>query len=131
VDVSGACWIGIGAGVIGWMAVTALKTRFGYDDSLDAFGVHGLCGIWGSLAVGIWATTGVNANGVNGLLYGNPIQLWLQAKAVLITMVYSFGGSLLLLKIVDLVIPIRITEHEERVGLDLTQHRESGYTVID
>jgi len=131
VAVSGAIWIGLGSGIICWLSVTALKAKYQYDDSLDAFGVHGVGGIWGTLAVGLWGTKAVNLAGVNGLFYGNPIQLWLQAKAVLFTMVYSFVMSLVLFKAVDFVLGLRVTEHEEAVGLDLTQHREAGYTLLD
>ena len=88
-------------------------------------------GIWGTIAVGIWATKAVNPDGVNGLIQGNPLQLWLQFKAVAICMVYSFGVSLALFKFVDMVATLRVSQHEESVGLDLTQHREAGYTVID
>lgn len=131
VAMSGAIWIGLGSGIICWIAVTAFKAKYEYDDSLDAFGVHGIGGIWGSLAVGLFATKAVNPNGVDGLLYGNPGQLWIQAKAVGITAVYVFVMSLALFKLVDLVIKLRVSEQEERVGLDLTQHREAGYTIID
>jgi ammonium transporter, Amt family len=131
VDLSGAVWIGVIAGIVCWISVTALKARLAYDDSLDAFGVHGIGGIWGSIAVGIWATKSANPNGVDGLLAGNPMQLLIQLKAVAITMVYSFVVSIILFKFVDLVTGLRVTDHEERVGLDLTQHREAGYTVID
>jgi len=121
----------LGAGLICWFAVTALKSKLQYDDSLDAFGVHGLGGIWGTLAVGLWATKAVNPNGVDGLFFGNPIQFWLQFKAVAITGIYSFVMSIALFKLVDFVFTLRVNEHEECVGLDLTQHRESGYTIID
>lgn len=131
VDMSGATWIGAGAGVICWFSVTAVKAKYQYDDSLDAFGVHGIGGIWGTLAVGLWATKSVNANGVDGLFYGNPAQLLIQAKAVLITAIYSFVMSLIIFKLVDFVMTLRVGEHDERVGLDLTQHREAGYTIID
>ena len=131
VDISGSTWIGLGAGLICWFAVTALKSKLQYDDSLDAFGVHGLGGIWGTLAVGLWATKAVNPNGVDGLFFGNPIQFWLQFKAVAITGIYSFVMSIALFKLVDFVFTLRVNEHEECVGLDLTQHRESGYTIID
>ena len=131
VALSGAVWIGLTSGIICWLAVTALKAKYQYDDSLDAFGVHGVGGIWGSLAVGIWATKTVNLAGVDGLFYGNPHQLWLQTKAVGITMVYSFVMSLLLFKVVDFVLGLRVKEHEEAIGLDLTQHREAGYTLLD
>jgi ammonium transporter, Amt family len=131
VAVSGAVWIGLGAGIICWIAVTAFKAKYEYDDSLDAFGVHGIGGLWGTIAAGIWATKAVNPNGVDGLLYGNPAQLLIQLKAVAIAGAYSFVASLILFKLVDLVIHIRVTEQDEQVGLDLTQHREAGYTVID
>ncbi len=131
VHISGAIWIGFGAGILCWLAVTAMKAKFQYDDSLDAFGVHGLGGLWGTLAVGIWASKAVNPNGVDGLFYGNPIQLWLQLKAVLITGTYSFIMSLLLFKLVDFILKLRVSENEESIGLDLTQHREAGYTLID
>lgn len=131
VSISGAVWIAVGAGIICWIAVTFTKAKFKYDDSLDAFGVHGIGGIWGSIAVGIWATKAVNPAGVDGLVYGNPAQLLIQLKAVGVTMIYSFVMSLVLFKFVDMVAGLRVSEHEERIGLDLTQHRESGYTVID
>jgi len=125
-----AIWIGIGAGIIPWYVVTYIKAKFNYDDSLDAFGVHGIGGIWGAIATGIWASKAVNPGGADGLLYGNPIQVWIQTKAVIITIVYSFVVGLVLLKLVDLVMKLRVSEHEERVGLDLTQHREGAYTII-
>jgi ammonium transporter, Amt family len=128
---AGAIGVGIGAGILPWMAVTFLKTRLGYDDSLDAFGVHGVGGIWGSIAAGIWATKTVNPAGQDGLLYGNPAQLWIQTKAVLITAGFSLTVGFILLKFVDAVLKLRVSEHEERVGLDLALHREAAYTVID
>jgi Amt family ammonium transporter len=131
VAMGGAIWIGFGAGVVCWLAVTAFKAKYEYDDSLDAFGVHGIGGIWGTIAVGIWATKAVNPNGVDGLLCGNPAQLLIQIKAVAISAAYVFVMSLVLFKLVDLVIRLRVSEQEERVGLDLTQHREAGYTIID
>lgn len=131
VSLSGAVWIGIFSGIICWMAVTAVKAKYSYDDSLDAFGVHGIGGIWGTIAVGIWATVGVNPGGANGLLYGNPALLGKQIVGTLVVGVYSFALSWILFRIVNQVIPIRVSEQEERIGLDLTQHREAGYTVID
>jgi Amt family ammonium transporter len=131
VTIGGSIWIGLISGLVCWIAVTAFKARYEYDDSLDAFGVHGIGGIWGSIAVGIWATRSVNPNGVDGLLYGNPHQLLVQLEAVGIVAAFAFVGSLVLFKLVNLVIFLRVTEQEERVGLDLTEHREAGYTVID
>lgn len=131
VEVDGAFWIGLGAGVLCWFSVTAFKAKFQYDDSLDAFGVHGIGGIWGTLAVGLWATKAVNAGGVDGLFAGHARQLGIQAMAVGITIAYSFIVSLAIFKIVDFITRLRVSEHDERVGLDVTQHREYGYTVID
>ena len=127
----GAIVIGLCAGLICWLSVTYLKTHFGYDDSLDAFGVHGVGGMFGALATGLFATISVNHGGGNGLFYGNPIQLWIQLKAVAVTAAYSFVVSLILLKAVDKIFGLRVEEHDERVGLDLTQHKEAAYTVVD
>lgn len=126
-----AIWIGIGVSVICYVFVTIIKVKFGYDDSLDAFGVHGIGGIWGALATGLWASKGINAAGADGLFYGNPMQLWIQFKAVVITIVYSAAVTFVLLKLVHLVFPLRSEKQEERIGLDLTEHRESAYTILD
>jgi Amt family ammonium transporter len=131
VNPMGAIWIGIGAGVFPWLAVTYIKNLLGYDDTLDAFGVHGVGGMWGAIATGIWATKTVNPAGADGLLYGNPVLLWIQIKAVIVTVVFSFVVGIVLLKVVNVVMKLRVSEHEERVGLDLTQHREAAYTLID
>jgi Amt family ammonium transporter len=128
---AGSIAIGVGAGVICYLFVTVVKPRLGYDDALDAFGVHGIGGIWGALATGLFATTTVNAAGANGLFYGNPVLLWIQLKAVLVTLVYSGVVSYVLLKIVDKIIGLRAGEQAERIGLDLVDHRETGYTVLD
>ncbi len=131
VNVMGAIGIGIGVGVICYISVTFVKAKLGYDDSLDAFGVHGVGGIWGAIATGLWATKAVNPAGADGLLYGNPAQLWIQIKAVLITMVYSFVVSYILFKVIDKIMGLRAAEQEERIGLDLVDHRETGYTMLD
>ena len=127
----GAICIGLGAGAIPWLAVTYVKGALGYDDTLDAFGVHGIGGIWGAIATGLFATKTVNPAGADGLLYGNPLLFWIQIKAVFITVVYSLVLGFVLLKVVDVLMGLRVSEHEERVGLDLTLHREAAYTVID
>ena len=126
--------VGVGAAVLPWLAVTFLKPRFGYDDSLDAFGVHGIGGMWGAIATGLWANKLANPDkpgNWQGLFQGNPAQLWIQVQAAVVTMVFSFLVSLALLKLVDVVMGLRVSDHEERVGLDLTQHKETGYTVVD
>lgn len=131
VNVVGSIWIGIGVSVLCYMAVAILKVKFGYDDSLDAFGVHGIGGMWGALATGLWATKTVNAAGNNGLFYGNPTQLFIQLKAVIITAVYSFVVTFVMLKALNAIMGVRTSEQDERIGLDLTQHREAGYTVLE
>jgi ammonium transporter, Amt family len=131
VNPCGAICIGVGAGLLPWLAVTFLKNRLGYDDSLDAFGVHGVGGIWGAIATGLWCTKTVNDK-ADGLFYGGGVtQLWIQFKAVGITIVYALVVSVALMWLVNRVIKLRVTEHEERVGLDLTQHKESAYTLIN
>jgi len=131
VELSGAVWIGVLAGIVCWLSVTAMKAKFNYDDSLDAFGVHGVGGFLGSVAVGLWATQTANPAGVNGLFYGHAAQFWIQLKACTIVAAYSFVVSWLLFKLVDHIIGLRVTHDEESIGLDLSQHREAGYTVID
>ncbi len=124
-------WIGAGAAVICYFFVAVVKAKMGYDDSLDVFGVHGIGGIWGALATGLWANKEINSAGNNGLFYGNPAQFIVQLKATLITVVYSGIVSFILLKVVDMIVGLKVSEQEERIGLDLTQHREAGYTVLD
>ncbi len=131
VTVGGAIGIGLGAGVICYLFVSFVKEKLGYDDALDAFGVHCVGGIWGALATGLWATTAVNSAGANGLFYGNPAQFMIQLKAVAITVAYSGVVSYVLLKLVDVLIGLRAPEQSERIGLDLTDHRETGYTMLD
>ncbi len=121
-----AIWIGIGAGVLCYTAVM-LKPLFGYDDALDAFGVHGIGGMWGALATGLFASKAVNAAGADGLFFGNPAQLGIQAIAVLISVVFAFVGTLVILAIVAGITGLRVNEEEERIGLDLSQHDEKAY----
>jgi ammonium transporter, Amt family len=94
--------IGTGAGLLGFVFVAKLKHRLGYDDSLDAFGVHGICGIWGALATGIFANPAINAAGV-GLLYGNPMQLWIQFVSIIATAAYSAVATLAVIGLTRLV----------------------------
>ena len=131
VNAMGALGIGLGAGVICYTSVAFVKAKLGYDDTLDAFGIHGVGGLWGSLAAGLWATKSVNPAGADGWFYGNPAQFFIQLKVSAITVIYSFIVTVVLLKLVDWTMGLRVSEHEERVGLDLTQHKEAGYTVID
>ncbi len=126
-----AIWIGLGAAAICYFFVAVVKVKFGYDDALDVFGVHGVGGIWGAMATGLWAQKAINPAGNDGLFYGNPGMVLIQAKAVLVTVAYSFVLSFVLLKVVDILMGLRVTEDQERIGLDLTQHREAAYTTLD
>jgi Amt family ammonium transporter len=121
-----ALLIGLTAGIFCYFAVVG-KNRFGYDDSLDVVGIHGVGGTWGVLAVGLFATKAVNDAGSNGLFFGNPGLLGVQALAAVVTWVYSFGVTWILLKILDWTLGLRVSEEEERTGLDLSQHDEVGY----
>ncbi len=122
--------IAIGA-VGGFLCYNAcnLKSRLGYDDSLDVVGVHGVGGTWGALATGLFASKAINDAGGNGLFFGNPGQLLVQALSVLVTVIFAFVGSLILLKIVDAAVGLRIHEEDEVAGLDLSQHNENAYTL--
>jgi Amt family ammonium transporter len=122
----GALFIGLAAGVICYAAVM-MKGRFGYDDSLDVVGVHCVGGTLGALATGLLATTAVNAAGADGLLYGNPKLLAIQALAVVVVLAYSFIVSFLLLKILDKTMGLRVEKEDEIQGLDLSMHGEAGY----
>jgi Amt family ammonium transporter len=131
-----ALLIGLVAGVVCFLMVAKVKGLFGYDDSLDAFGVHGAGGTVGALLTGLFASSAVNAifrdaSGnptAVGLLEGNSRQLWNQSLGILIAWVLAVAGSLLLLKLVDSVIGLRVPEEHEVQGLDLSQHGEEGYT---
>ena len=105
-----------------------LKTRMGYDDSLDVVGIHGLGGTWGALATGIFASTEINPAGADGLFFGNPGQLWIQFISVIATMVFAFAMTLIILKVTDLIIGLRVAEDDEIRGLDISLHNETGYT---
>lgn len=126
----GAIAIGAITGVVCYAAVVIVKVRLGYDDSLDAFGVHGVGGMVGVLLTGVLATTAVNPAGADGLAYGGAGQLLVQFIAVVACGAFSFVLSLGLLKLVDKVVGLRVAPDQENIGLDLTQHRESAYTVV-
>jgi len=106
-----------------------LKSRLGYDDSLDVVGIHGLGGTWGALATGLFASTKINPDGANGLFFGNPGQLWIQFASVIATMVFAFIMTLIILKIIDVLIGLRVSEEEEVKGLDISLHNEAGYSL--
>jgi Amt family ammonium transporter len=122
--------IGLVAGVISNL-VSTRRARTRLDDTLDVFACHGVSGIWGSIATGLFATVAVNAAGANGLFYGNPNQLLIQTEAVLAVAVFAFTVSFVLLKIVNVFSRLRVTPEEEEKGLDLSQSGEEAYSSAD
>ncbi len=121
--------IGGVAGVICYFFVTVVKTSLGYDDSLDAFGVHGVGGTWGAIATGLFASKAVNSAGNDGLFFGNPSLVVTQLIAVAVTWVFAFSVTYIILKILDATMGLRVSDEDEVLGLDLTQHGESGYNL--
>ena len=122
VDPSGALYIGIASGTACYWAAVVLKNAMGYDDSLDVFGVHGVGGIVGALLTGVFAVEAIG--GTPGLLEGNPDQVWTQAYGIGATIIYCAVGSFIILKVVDVLVGLRVSEEVERDGLDLALHGE-------
>ena len=120
--------IGAVAGAICYTACN-LKSKLGYDDSLDVVGVHGVGGTWGAIATGLFASKAINSAGADGLFYGNPGQVWLQIVAIAMTMLLAVVGTFIILKVVDALVGLRVTEEEEASGLDLSQHSETAYSM--
>lgn len=120
--------VGIGGGVFCYLAVN-LKAKLGYDDALDVVGVHGVGGTWGALATGLFASLAVNPAGRNGLFFGNPKQFLIQLIAVVATWVFVLIGTLVILSILRVAMGLRVTEEEEQLGLDLSQHNETSYSI--
>ncbi|HET6156838.1 MAG TPA: ammonium transporter [Dongiaceae bacterium] len=126
VDPVGAIVIGIAAGVGCFLAATWLKNKLGYDDALDAFGVHGVGGTIGALLTGVFATVAVKGgDAAVGLIDGNAGQVWIQVKSIIVTMVFCGVGTAIILKVIDLVVGLRVPEEAEREGLDLSLHGEA------
>lgn len=127
VNISGAIIIGLAAGIIPFFAVAKMKPFFGYDDTLDAFGIHGIGGTIGAILTGVFADPAIN--GAKGLLYGNPGQLWTQLIAVTVTLVYSGVMTFIIFTVLKAVVGIRVDGEEEYVGLDESQHGEKAYNL--
>ncbi len=119
--------IGLVAGVLCFQACN-LKAKLGYDDSLDVVGIHGVGGTTGAILTGVFASSAINPAVPDGLIFGNTGLLWAQIISVGATMVFCFIGAFILLKIVDALVGLRVSEEEERQGLDLSQHGETAYT---
>ena len=126
-----AILIGILAAGVCYNAVAVIKLKLAYDDSLDAFGVHGIGGAIGAIATGLFAQKIFNPSGNDGLLFGNAAQFGTQLFGVIVVIIYSVSITYLLLKILDAIMGLRVTDEEEVIGLDITQHEESAYTLLD
>jgi Amt family ammonium transporter len=126
-----AMLIGMIVAVVCYLAVAVIKTKLGYDDALDAFGVHGVGGTVGTLATGIFAQKAINAAGNDGLLFGNVHQFLVQGFIVIVTVAFAASMTFIIFKIVDALVGMRVEEKNEIVGLDLTQQSEAAYTVIE
>jgi len=121
--------LGIVLGFASYYAILLLKEHWKIDDALDVSSVHGVTGIVGALAIGIIASTLINPAGPNGLLYGNPIQLAIQAFGIAVAAALGFGGTLLIMKVIDRTIGLKVKDEEEDIGLDVTQHAERAYVT--
>jgi Amt family ammonium transporter len=138
VALPGALILGLAAGMLCYVAVVFVKYALGYDDSLDAFGVHGVAGVLGTLGTGLFAAPFVTAPfgmnggaGFSGLFYGNPASWGVQAQATLVSVVWAFGMSFAIFALLKATIGIRVSEKDEAIGLDITQHNEKAYTLIE
>ena len=119
--------IGLVGGAVCYFAVAVIKQKFGYDDSLDAFGVHGIGGTWGAIATGLWCTTDVNPAGADGLFYGSADTLIAQLISIAVAYALAIIGSFILFKIVSAFVKVRADENEEVSGIDVVEHGERGY----
>jgi Amt family ammonium transporter len=131
VGIFSAFIIGSVASIICYIAVGLVKPRLKYDDALDVFGVHCIGGVWGVLATGLFASKSVNPAGADGLFFGNPKLFMVQLFAAAVTLAYGFVVSLMIYKLVDRIIGARVKEKDELMGLDLTQHHENAYTILE
>jgi Amt family ammonium transporter len=119
--------IGLVGGAVCYLAIN-LKSKFGYDDSLDVVGVHGVGGTWGALATGLFACKAINSAGNDGLFFGNFSLIGIQALSVVSAWIYSFVMTLIILKVLDWTMGLRVSEEHEINGLDISQHGEAGYS---
>lgn len=130
VDVPGSMAIGLGSGVVGYFCVVKLKNLIKYDDTLDAFGLHGMVGIFGAIATGVFANPAIN--GGTGLLYGNAHQVWVQIKVILVTIAYSAIATFIVFKICSFLTKgARVSERQEDLGMDEALHGERAFDLND
>ncbi|WP_319523027.1 ammonium transporter [uncultured Desulfosarcina sp.] len=130
VNLTASLIIGLGAGALGYFSVAVIKQKVGYDDALDAFGVHGMCGIWGALATGLFANPTIT-EGAAGLFYGNPGQLWTQIISIIATAVFTAVGTLIVVFVTKTITGgLRVDGDEEIQGLDNALHGERGFEIM-
>lgn len=118
--------IGLIGAISCYVAVAILKNKFGYDDSLDAFGIHGVGGTWGAIATGLWATTMVNPDGADGLFYGGGL-LTPQCISLVVAIVFAVVGTFIIFKVISTVMDMRVTISAESLGIDISEHGEGAY----
>ncbi|OPY79841.1 MAG: Ammonium transporter NrgA [Syntrophus sp. PtaU1.Bin005] len=123
--------IGAAASAICYMAIAVVKAKLGYDDSLDAFGVHGVGGAWGTIATGLLAEKAVNSAGADGLFFGGLHQFLVQLALVGVTVLYAAVVTFVLFKVIDALLGMKVDKKSEILGLDLSQQCESAYTVVE
>ena len=129
VNLQASLIIGLVAGVLGFYSVAQLKQRLGYDDSLDAFGVHGMCGLWGALATGLFANPAIT-DGASGLFYGNPKQLWIQIVSIAATAIFTAIATLIVIYITRFLTGgLRVEKENEILGLDNAIHGERAFEI--
>lgn len=125
-----ALLIGAIGGILCFGAVFFLKNKFGYDDTLDAFGCHGIGGTWGGIATGLFATTTINSDGANGLFYGNATLLFKQLVAIGATYAFTIIMTYAIIKAINFFLPVRVDEHEEQMGLDISMHGRKLMSIL-
>lgn len=130
VSVASSMAIGVGVSIVCYIGVNYLKARFGYDDTLDVFGVHGLGGTWGAIATGIFASKDINPAGADGLLHGNPSQVLTQIIGAASGWALAIVGTFMILKLVSVFVPLRVSAEEEIAGLDFALHGEGAYNYL-
>ncbi len=128
VGVPASIAIGLVAGIVANLVANWRASRMIFDDTLDVFACHGISGIWGSIATGLFASTAINPTGRNGLFFGNPHLFLVQTLAVAVVAAFAFFGSFVLLKVIGFVTPLRVSPEEEEKGLDASQHGEAAYS---
>ena len=130
VSVPASITIGVVAGILSYYGIFKVKAHFGYDDSLDVLAVHGICGTWGTLATGIFASKALNSAGADGLLHGNPHQLLVQFYGTVAAWTLAVIGTASILLIIKIFVPLRVTPEEESMGCDMALHDEAGYNFL-